>query len=459
MTDSTMSEQATTEAIYDVEADEQECRRAFINGEIPVAVYGLGKMGLPLAAVYGDVTGNVVGADIDSAVVDSINRGESHIDDEPGLDELVAELVSNDEFKAVDEPSEAAASANVHVVIVPTLIDEESRPDLSIITAVSEAIGSGLDSGDLVIIESTVPPQTCRNTVLPILERESGLSLGDFGLAFCPERTASGRAIQDIRGAYPKVVGGADAESTAVAELIYDEINSSGVIPTSDITVAEAVKLFEGLYRDVNIALVNELAQFTDEIGIDVNEAIEIANTSPYADLHRPGPGVGGHCIPYYPHFLMQPFETEAPLLRTAREINDGMPKFTVQKLQEEFEAEGRDLEGSTVLVLGLTYRPGVNEIRATPARPIAEQLGELGVDVRLVDPILEDFSEFAGTPTPLEDIYGCDPDAAVMVTPQEEFDGINWERFDPLVVIDGRQSLDLAETSHRVYTIGSGGQ
>ena len=454
-----MSKPENFQSIYGTDADGKKVRNAFTSGQVPVAVYGLGKMGLPLAAVYGDVTGNVIGADIDPDVVASIKRGESHVDREPGLDDLVGELVAANDLRAVESPAQAASEATVHVIIVPTLIDEQNRPDLSVVEAVSEDIGSALHEGDLVVIESTVPPRTCRDTVLPILEEESGLSLGDFGLAFCPERTASGRALKDIRGSYPKVVGGADEESTAAAKLIYEEINSSGVIMTSDITVAEAVKLFEGLYRDVNIALANELARFTDELEIDVNEALETANTAPYVDLHTPGPGVGGHCIPYYPYFLIHPFKTDAPILETAREVNDGMPEFTVRKLREEFEAEGSELEGSTVLVLGLTYRPGVKEIRATPALPIAEQLEELGADVRIMDPVLDDFSAFAGTPTDLEDIYDCGPDAAVMVTPQEAFGDIEWDRFEPLIVIDGRQSLDLTDTSHRVYTIGSGRQ
>lgn len=452
-----MSKHDTVQSIYGADVSKAQRREAFTSGHIPVAVYGLGKMGLPLAAVYSDVTGNVIGVDIDPEVVEVLERGESHVDGEPGLDALIGNLVADDAFRAVENPIEAASAAAIHVIIVPTLVDEDNKPDLSVVRAVSESIGSELNEGDLVIVESTVPPQTSRNIVLPILEKQSGLSLGDFGLSFCPERTASGRAIKDIRGSYPKIVGGADAESATAAKLIYEEINSSGVLQTSDITVAETVKLFEGLYRDVNIALVNELARFTDELEVNINEAINMANTTPYVDLHSPGPGVGGHCIPYYPYFLIHPFETDAPLLRMAREINDGMPEFTVEKLCEEFEAEGRELDDATILVLGLTYRPGINEIRATPSLPIAEQLAEQGVDVRLVDPVLDDFEAFTGTPTGLDEIYDSNPDAAVMVTPHQEFDDIEWERFDPLVVIDGRQSLDLTETAHRVYTIGSG--
>ncbi|WP_128475871.1 nucleotide sugar dehydrogenase [Halorussus pelagicus] len=441
--------------LYGNDAPEADQREAFLSGRVPVAVYGLGKMGLPLAAVYADVSGNVVGADVDPAVVEAVNAGECHVEREPGLPELVAESVKCGAFETTDDPAEAAERAAVHVVIVPTPITDEREADLSILRSVAEDIGNGLDPGDLVVVECTVPPRTCEDLLEPLLAEAAGHD--EFGLAFCPERTSSGRALEDIRGAYPKVVGGVDEEATRVAELVYGEITDNDVLAVSDATTAEAVKVFEGLYRDVNIALANELATLTDEMGIDVNEAIETANTQPFCEIHSPGPGVGGHCIPYYPYFVINGFETESPLLETAREVNDSMPEFTVETLTRELDAEGKSPEETTVAILGLTYRPGVEETRATPAGPIAERLSALGASVLAVDPMVNDAERFGARLISQHEIYGRDLDAIVLVTPHGEFDHIEWERFDPLVVVDGRQSLDLAETDHRVYTIGSG--
>jgi len=196
-------------------------------------------------------------------------------------------------------------------------------------------------------------------------------------------------------------------------------------------------------------------------LGIDVREAIDTANTQPFCDIHDPGPGVGGHCIPFYPYFIIDPFETETPLLKTTREVNDSMPAFTVAKLREEFAAEGSGLSETSVLVLGLTYRPGVEEIRASPSLDIAVELSDRGFDVYGVDPILEAFDAFDLEPIPQPSIYDRNFDAVVLVTPHEEFADIRWddlERDDgQLIVIDGRATLDLADTDHRVYTIGTG--
>ncbi|WP_135852544.1 nucleotide sugar dehydrogenase [Halorussus salinus] len=441
--------------LYGTDAPETDQREEFLAGNVPVAVYGLGKMGLPLAAVYADTCGNVVGADVDPEVVETINAGKCPVKREPGLPELVAETVERGAFEATDDPAEAAADAAVHVVIVPTPITDEKEADLSILRSVAEEIATGLDPGDLVVVECTVPPRTCEDLLEPLLEDAAGHD--EFGLAFCPERTSSGRALEDIRGAYPKVVGGTDDEATRAAELVYGEITQHDVLAVSDATTAEAVKVFEGLYRDVNIALANELATLTDELGIDVNEAIETANTQPFCEIHAPGPGVGGHCIPYYPYFVINGFETDSPLLETAREVNDSMPEFTVETLARELDAEGKSPDETTVALLGLTYRPGVEETRATPAEPIAERLSNLGATVLGVDPMLDDAEEFDLEKISQDALYERDLDAIVLVTPHSEFDAIEWERFDPLAVVDGRQSLDLAETDHRVYTIGSG--
>ncbi|EMA50417.1 MULTISPECIES: nucleotide sugar dehydrogenase [Halococcus] len=459
-----MSRVAETTSLYGSDATAERQREAFRDGKVPVAVYGLGKMGLPLAAAYAEVCGNVVGADADSEVVAAVDAGECHVAREPGLDDLVADLVAQDALSATDNRT-AAAAASVHVLIVPTRIDAENAPDLSILESVVGDVAAGLEPGDLVVVECTVPPKTCEEVVIPQLERESGLDFGEFGVAFCPERTSSGRALEDIRGAYPKVVGGVDDESTRTATILYEAINEKGVLAVSDATTAEAVKLFEGVYRDVNIALANELGRFTDDLGIDVTEAIATANTQPFCDIHDPGPGVGGHCIPYYPYFLLDGREADGPLLETARAVNDGMPDFVVEKLREEFAAEGSALADARVLVLGLTYRPGVEETAATPAGSIIDGLNEAGADVLCADPLLDDagFAEFDATPVAVGNVTDRPLDGVVVVTPHTEFDGIDWTAFerrgehDGLVVIDGRDSLDLAGTTHRTYTIGRG--
>ena len=444
-----MSTTRTTTKLYGTDASSADQRRALRAGDVPVAVYGLGKMGLPLASVYADVTGDVTGVDVDPSVVDAVNEGRSHVSGEPGLDDLVADAVDDGALRATTDGSEAAADASVHVVIVPTLVDDDGQPDLSVVDAVASDVASGLEAGDMVVLESTVPPRTCADRVEPLLVEESGLSPGEFGLAFCPERTSSGRALEDIRGAYPKIVGGVDAESTRVAELIYDEINANETIPVSDAATAEAVKVFEGIYRDVNIALANELAKHAEPMGVNVVEAIEAANTQPFCDLHVPGAGVGGHCIPYYPHFLIQEFDADSRLMETARAVNESMPPYTADLALSGLAEVGVPADDARVLVLGLTYRPGVDELRATPALPIVERLAGAGVTVDAVDPVTdtyEPFEEVGADVVALEEAAERTYDAVVLVTDQEAFGSLDVPSLGtgdrPLVVVDGRQAL-----------------
>lgn len=442
--------------LYGNEASPADQRAALTAGEVPVAVYGLGKMGLPLAAVYAELTGNVTGVDIDSTVVERVEAGESPVDGEPGLGDLVRTLTADGSLRASDSPADAAADATVHVVIVPTTVTPENRPDLAALDAVTESIAAGLDPGDQVVVESTVPPGTCRDVVTPTLAERSGLRPEEFGVAFCPERTASGRALQDIRGAYPKVVGGVDRESTRVARLVYDELSENDVLVVSDATTAESVKVFEGLYRDVNIALANELARVRDDLGIDVVEAIEVANTQPFCDLHYPGAGVGGHCIPYYPHFVFDRVDTPMPLSRTAREVNDSMPSFLVETVAERLAARDLTLGDATVAVLGLAYRPGVAETRASPAKPLIEALRTRGAEVLVVDPVLDD-DETTIPLTPLSALDAHALDAAVLVTAHPAFDAIDWAGLDSLVCVDGRDALGDLPAHHDLYSVGRG--
>ena len=429
----------------------------FTDGEYPVAVYGLGKMGLPLAAVLADVTGNVVGVDIDPDVVETVRRGASPVTGEPGLDELVAGQVASDSLAVTTDGTGAAAGASVHVVIVPTLLTDDQEPDLATLLAAVDTIASGLTPGDLVVIESTVPPGTSRDVVRPRLAEKSGLNPDAFGVAFCPERTSSGRAIEDIRGAYPKVVGGVDGESERVAAALYDAVTSNDVIPAGSATTAECVKVFEGLYRDVNIALANELAQVAEPLDVDVLRAIEVANTQPFCDIHTPGPGVGGHCIPYYPYFLTTQVDRELSLVETAREVNDRMPAFVAQTIRSELNDGEDPPTNPTVLLLGATYRAGVAETRKAPARDIASELGDTGIEVHIVDPLLdrEALAEFDAEPVSLAAVDSLDPDGVVLVTAHDAFEAIDWTQFDDAFVLDARQFIE--DDTAPSYTVGRG--
>ncbi|MEY7850822.1 nucleotide sugar dehydrogenase [Natrarchaeobius sp. A-rgal3] len=447
--------------LYDATVPESRQRERLTTGRVPVAVYGLGKMGLPLAGVYAETTGNVIGVDVDPSVVETVNAGQSHVVGESGLDDLVAEQVENGRLEATTDGPAAAERARIHVVIVPTLLTDDREPDLSTVESVADDIASGLAPGDLVVAESTLPPGACRDVLRPHLSAESGLAPDEFGLAFCPERTSSGTALRDIRGEYPKVVGGVDDESTRAAAVVYDELSSNDVRQVSDATTAEAVKVFEGVYRDVNIGLANELGALADELDISAREAFATANDLPMCQLHDPGPGVGGHCIPYYPYFLLSWLETPLALTETARAVNDGMPALVVDRLTTELESGGIDLAESSILVLGLTYRADVEETRASPALDVVAELEERGANVAAADPLVDpaEYGVQAVDVTSLEERPTTDEvsrfDAAVLVTPHEAFDRISWASLDQTVVVDTRDALKRSEVGRRIYTLG----
>lgn len=449
-------------AVYGADSGGWALQEQFVRGELPVAVYGLGKMGLPLAAVFADVTGNTIGVDVDPDVVDTVGRGVSPVTGEPGLDGLVERTVSDGDLAVTIDGDAAAERASVHVLIVPTLLDDRGDPDLSNLLGAVDAVASGLGQGDLVVVESTVPPGTTRDVVAPRLAEKSGLDPSSFGVAFCPERTASGRALEDIRGSYPKVVGGVDPESERVAGLLYDEVTSNEVLPAGDATTAECVKVFEGIYRDVNIALANELATVAEPLDVDVTEAIDVANTQPFCDIHDPGPGVGGHCIPLYPYFLTSQVPTDLELVDTAREINDDMPGYVALTLVRELREQGADIADADVLLMGVAYRGGVDETRKSPAVALARELDELGASVTATDPVvdLDALDRFPAEPLATERLEADASayDAAVLVTAHAEYEALDWTAFEETTVVDTRGIVDPSAPAS-TYTIGVGRQ
>jgi nucleotide sugar dehydrogenase len=426
-------------------------RDAFISGKVTVAVYGLGKMGLPLATVFADKGARVIGVDISPEVVDQVNKGNCPVQNEPGLPEILQANVTRGRLSATTDGVAAAKESDVKVILVPCLLKSDNSPDLNAVTATCSSVSRGLSRGDLVIIETTLPPRTTKDVLLPIL-KQPGLKEGEFGLAFCPERTSSGRAMKDITGAYPKVVGGIDKESAEAAETIYSIINKKGVIKVSNTTTAEAVKLFEGIYRDVNIALSNELALVCQEIGISPVEVFKVANEPlseetgrPYTNLLQPGAGVGGHCIPVYPYFVTRTTTTDTSLIKLARKINDSMPYHMVDLIKEGLNEAGRSIKGSSILILGLAFRGGVKETRNSPAVPIIQRLKKLHANVFLYDPLFskEEIESFGAEYSDSFD----NMDSVVIVADHKEFREYDWQKIGSKmrsrVIVDGRQIVE----------------
>ncbi|MGI8872004.1 MAG: nucleotide sugar dehydrogenase [Candidatus Limnocylindria bacterium] len=349
-----------------------------------VAVVGLGHIGLPLAVQYASRGHQVTGCDVSAPIVDAINRGTSPHRDEESVDARIAELVADRRLRATTDDAEGVRDADVVVVIVPVVVDGDRQIDFGPIDAATRDIARGLQPGTLVIYETTLPVGTTRDRFGPMLAAGSGLQLDEgFFLAFSPERVLVGRVLVDLQR-YPKIVGGTSEESTRRAVEFYRSAleDATDVWAVSNAETAEMTKLAETTYRDVNIALANEYARYAAKRGIDVLEVIGAANSQPYSHIHQPGVGVGGHCIPVYPHFL---FNTE-PDLRLpplARQINEEMASWTVDLVEDRVGS----LDDQSVLILGIAYRADVREDAFSSAFRLRDELLAAGARVHAHDP------------------------------------------------------------------------
>jgi nucleotide sugar dehydrogenase len=350
-----------------------------------IAVVGLGHIGLPLAVQYASRGHDVVGVDVDSRIVETLNAGESPHRDEQTLIDRVPELVAAGRLRATTwEDPAGVREAEAVVVIVPVLVDAQRQIDFKPIDAATRDIAASIGPGALVIYETTLPVGTTRTRFGPMLAEGSGLALDqDLFLAFSPERVLVGRVFLDLRR-YPKIVGGTSPESTRRAVAFYESVLDEGteIRAVASAEAAEMTKLAETTYRDVNIAYANELARYASRHGINVSEVIDAANSQPYSHIHQPGVGVGGHCIPVYPHFLFND-DPELRMPPLAREINEGMGAFTVDVIEDHIGS----LDGQNVLVLGVAYRGDVREDAFSSAFRLRDELLAAGARVYGHDP------------------------------------------------------------------------
>jgi UDP-N-acetyl-D-glucosamine dehydrogenase len=407
-----------------------------------VGVIGLGYVGLPLAVAFAQEGCDVIAVDVDSHKVEAVRAGESYVED-----------VSCDALSAVAERIHATtryadlAKADAVLVCVPTPLTRNREPDLGPLVDATRALAEVLQADQLVVLESTTYPGTTRERVAPLLE-ESGLAAGqDFHLAFSPERVDPGRTDFTLRST-PKVVGGLTAACADRAEALYGLV-CDRVIRVSTPEAAELTKLLENIFRSVNIALVNELAMLTDRMGIDIWEVVDAAATKPYGFMRfEPGPGMGGHCLPVDPFYLSwraREFDMATEFIELAGKVNQQMPYHCVAKAQRALNDAGLSVKGARVAVVGVSYKPGVGDVRESPALKIISLLRELGAEVRYHDPHVPSLAEFALTSTPFEEVL-ADADLALIVTAHP---GVDHE----LIARRSRLVLDLRGVTRTAST------
>ncbi|HPY33835.1 MAG TPA: nucleotide sugar dehydrogenase [Anaerolineaceae bacterium] len=354
-----------------------------------IGIIGLGYVGLPLAITFANAGFNVTGIDPNQEKVDSINRGESYILDVPNAH--VRKHVEAGRLRATTDYS-LLAEIDAVSICVPTPLRKTGDPDLSFIANASESLAPYLHRGMVIVLESSTYPGTTRELVLPKLSECCGLKVGeDFFLAFSPERVDPGRTDWTTYNT-PKVVGGITQACTEVSTTWYAQALET-VVPVSTTEVAEMTKLLENTFRMINISMVNELAQMCDRLGIDVWEVIDAAATKPFGFMKfTPGPGMGGHCIPIDPLYLswkMKSINYTARFIDLASEIDSNMPRYVVSKIQDALNRYKKPLNGSKVLILGVAYKPNINDLRESPAFDVIHLLQEKGALVSYYDPFV----------------------------------------------------------------------
>lgn len=429
-----------------------QIKQAIKDGQVTISVFGAGKVGLPIAVVFAETGAQVIAVDIDRDLVEKINLGKNPVENELLLDEKFSAVIKKRKISASTDLVGATDSSDVIIVIVPTIIDERNVLSMDPLNLAFESIGKGLKKETLVILESTVPPGFMEGKIRPVIEKESGLIAGsDFGLGFSPERVYSGRVIPDLVENYPKIISGINEKTVNVMESLYGLVVKREIIKMSSIKVAETMKVFEGIYRDVNLALANELALVAEKLHVDIMEVINAANTQPFSNILVPGAGVGGHCIPVYPYFILQHQEIaglDLQLVRAARNVNERMPFHIVELLEEGFREIGSSYQKSNIMIMGLAFRGDVKEYRNSPSLDVVKILKTKSKKIMCFDPLFSVEEIFAilgikGVDS-LEQAFR-DVNALIFLTDHKMFKELDLSHFSqsmaiPKLIIDGRQ-------------------
>ncbi len=386
-----------------------------------VCVIGLGYIGLPTSAMFANHGFDVVGVDVNEEVVDALNKGEIIIE-EPYLDALVSDVVNNGRLTASTKPEES----DVFIIAVPTPIKEDKTADMSYVVSATESILPYIKAGNIVILESTSPPGTVEKIMMPILEQADFNVREDLYVAHSPERVIPGKILIELVE-NNRIVGGINEDSSKAVKKLYETF-VKGEIFITDASTAEMCKLMENTYRDVNIALANELAMICELQGINAWDVIRFANKHPRVNLHMPGPGVGGHCIAVDPWFIVEKNKDLSKIIKMSRETNDFMPSYVYGRIKELLGS----LKGKTITIMGMTYKPDVDDIRESPIITLVRLLEDVeGITIKIFDPFVNKYDYI------VDDFLEAVSDSDLMVI------GVNHHIFSDLDFTEGASKMN----------------
>jgi nucleotide sugar dehydrogenase len=447
--------------------DIEQFKKNLENKTIKVSVIGLGRIGLPTAVAMARVGLKTIGVDINKNIIEFVNQGKLRINDEPGLEKELQKVIIDKKFYAITKIDETIKNTDVIIVCLPTPLENNSKKtNYGFLLEGCSQIACILKKRTLVIIESTVGPGIVENEIIPVLEKESGLKVGkDFLLASCPERANPSTILTDFNK-IPRVVGGVNELSTQLAAKLYRFVFNIDVVTVKNCKTANAVKVVENVFRDVNVAFINEIAIFCDRIGIDVKELIEGCKTKYNFIPHFPGPGVGGPCLPVNPYQLLDAPESEniLEMVKMARKVNSNMPNYVIELVKDALKETNKIIENVTIGILGISYKPNVGDIQLTPIEDIIKKLEQYKTKIKIFDPYFIGKTVFGiKLESNVENLIK-NTDVIILGTDHDEFLNINFRNWKDLmnssgIIIDTRGKISPSNIRNEGFIFRSIGR
>ncbi|MEM3065454.1 MAG: nucleotide sugar dehydrogenase [Candidatus Nitrosotenuis sp.] len=438
-----------SEKIFEMSA--AELAQSIQAEKLRVCVIGIGRIGLPTALSFANSGLPTIGVDINAQLVSMINSGVFPLKDEPGYDAIFENVIRDKKFSATTKIEEAVPNSDVILLSLPTPMDDRKTPSYSALKSVAGQLCDLLVPGSLVIVESTVEPGFVEDELIPIIEEKGRLKAGqNFGIGVCPETANPGQILNDFER-LPRLVGATDEKTANIITKIYRHVFTVDLIPMPDCKTANAVKLTTNVFRDINIAFVNELAMLFEKLNIDIMRVLEAAKTKYNFQVHYPGAGVGGPCLPVNSYQMLnlakKVDQNLLKIVQVSRQVNESMPEHVVDLLKEAFKESKKSIEGSQVLILGISYKPDVKDIQLTPAEPIINMLKNLKAEVKIYDPYFKSVEAFgAKTESSLVGAL-TNTDAVILVTAHKEFHDLEptflAARMRTPILVDSRGIID----------------